>query len=194
MADFFQTLVGKPSGLKAGSREAINWFRESARNVQNVPVSKMFENSNNLKKTIDKIDIGKMYMYHYDPKLKAVLPYYDRLPLIILVDFTSDGFYGLNLHYLPPMLRAKLMDALYSLRNNDKYNETTKLKISYEVLRGASRFKYFAPCFKKYLFSHVKSNFLYIDTENWDKALLLPTERFSKATKDQVYKDSQSKF
>jgi hypothetical protein len=46
------------------------------------------------------------------------------------------------------------------------------------------------PCFKKYLFRQVRSNFLFIDPNEWEKAILLPTERFKKAPKSRVWNES----
>jgi hypothetical protein len=193
MAYIFQTLANKAS--KAGitndsSPESIKWFRDAASNVAGVNNQKLMNDKKNLRSSLTGSNIGQMFMYFYDPKLKDVLPYYDKFPLILLVDFTDDGFYGLNLHYLSPFLRARLMDALYTLRNNDKYDDTTKIKLSYQILKSASRFQYFAPCFKKYLFGHVQSKFLYVQTQNWDQALMLPTERFVKANKSRVFRTS----
>ena len=195
MAYVFQKLAKKAS--KAGisndfSQDSIDWFRDSARQVASVSAPRLMNDKKNIVPSLTVQNIGQMFMYFYDPKYKDTLPYYDKFPLILLVDFTTDGFYGLNLHYLPPMFRANLMDALYTLKNNDKYDDTTKLKLSYNVLKSASKFKYFAPCFKKYLHSHVVGQFLYVQTENWDKALMLPTERFAKANKSRIFKDSMS--
>jgi hypothetical protein len=136
---------------------------------------------------ISQNSVGKMYMFVYDPKHKDTLPYYDTFPLIFPIEFYGDSFLGINLHYLPPMLRAKLMDALYATINNKKYNKTTQLIISYQILKSASRFKHFEPCIKKYLMSHVGSAFIYISPDEWDFALMLPTERFNKASKQQVW-------
>jgi hypothetical protein len=97
---------------------------------------------------------------------------------------------GINMHYLPLNYRAKLMDALYDVANNDKYDETTKLKFNYNVLNGASKYKYFAPCVKHYLTDQVRSRFLYVYPSEWDIALFLPTQRFVGATKGKVWKDS----
>jgi hypothetical protein len=132
-------------------------------------------------------------MFFYDPKGKATLPYYDIFPMIFPIGFQEGGFLGINLHYLPPYYRAKLMDALYSTANNNKYDESTKLKISYEMLNSASKFGAFAPCVKRYLWDHVQSKFLYVEPTNWDTALMLPLERFQKATKTKVFNDSISK-
>jgi hypothetical protein len=193
MAYIFQTLANKASKANIPndfSQESIDWFRNSAQQVASVSAPRLMNDKKNIVPSLTVKNIGQMFMYFYDPKYKETLPYYDKFPLILLVDFTTDGFYGLNLHYLPPKLRAELMNALYSLKNNDKYDDTTKLKLSYNVLKGASKYKYFAPCFKKYLHDHVVGQFLYVQTENWDKALMLPTERFAKANKSQVFKDS----
>jgi hypothetical protein len=194
MAYIFQTLAnkGKAESISAKSAaDAIQWYRDAASQIKTVSAPKLMSDKKNLRPSLVVNDIGKMFMYFYDPKTKDILPYYDKFPLIILVDFAEGGFYGLNLHYLPPKLRANLMDALYTLKNNDKYNESTKLKISYKILSNASKFKYFAPCFKRYLYDHVQGQYLNVETENWDKALMLPTERFAKASKEQVFRESQ---
>jgi hypothetical protein len=85
------------------------------------------------------------------------------------------------------------MDALYNTLNNQKYDNTTILKISYQILNRASRFKWFKPCVKKYLYSQVGSPFIYIAPDEWDFALMLPTENFQGANKQKVFKDSMSK-
>lgn len=137
---------------------------------------------------------GNMYMYLYDPKYKEELPFYDRFPLVFPFHVESDRFWGINLHYLPLGLRAKLMDALYDLANNRSYDETTKLKMSYQILKSASKYRYFKPCVKQYLKSHLKSQFMYIYPSEWDIALFLPTEKFTKASKTQVWADSKKKL
>jgi len=195
MAYIFQTLANK--GSTAGvtqnfSKESISWFRQNASNIRSVNAQRMMTDKNNATKIVTPRDIGKMFMYFYDPKFKEVLPYYDKFPLIFLVNVDSQGFDGINLHYISPQLRARLMDSLYSLLNNTKYDNTTKLKISYQLLNNASKFKYFAPCYKRYLFSHVQSNFINVPVTNWDMAVMLPTERFAKANKSKVFKESLS--
>ena len=46
------------------------------------------------------VQFGKLNMFMYDPKLKKKLPYYDTFPLVLPIESYSDGFLGLNLHYL----------------------------------------------------------------------------------------------
>lgn len=194
----FETLAkrGRAEGIDDSVRQkdARTWFRSAAQNINKVSPTRMMNDKKNVVQTLDTDSIGKMYMFFYDPKLKNELPYYDTFPLIFMIGPAKGGFMGINLHYLPPFYRAKLMDAIYQTINNKKYDETTKLKINYSILSSASKFRFFKPCIKHYLNAHVQSGFLNVEPMNWDSALLLPTERFRKATKDTVWSDSRSTF
>ena len=163
------------------SEEAKAWFRDQAQNIDNVDQQKIMESADPFKtfNTIGSIGIGKMFMFMYDPKLKNKLPFYDAFPLVFPIEFSRDGFLALNLHYLPPAARGSLMNALYTIANNDKYNSSTKLNISYDLLKQASgKFSGFQSCVKKYLFGHVKSSFHYVNPADWDKAMLLPMQKW----------------
>lgn len=194
-AYIFQQLSerGRAEGINEATkrRDARRWFQNAAQKVQRVNKNLMLDDRENLVNSIDAESIGKMYMFSYLPKHKETLPYYDMFPLVFPIDLKKDGFLGINLHYLPPVLRAKLMNAIYQTINNDTYNDTTKLKISYSILSNASRYRYFKPCIKHYLGAYVQSSYLNIEPTNWDSALMLPTEQFKKATKEQVWKDSR---
>ena len=86
---------------------------------------------------------------------------------------------GINLHYLPLEPRAALMDALYTLSSDNSYDDKTRLRISYEILKVASRFSMFRPCIKKYLFNHLQSPLYEVKSYEWDIALFLPVEMFA---------------
>lgn len=191
MAYIFQQLAkrGSNAGIDPNKvADAREWFRDAAKNVSSVsPNRLMSSGKGNLQSSVGIEDIGSMFMFFYDPKLKDVLPFYDTFPLVFPIEIYEDGFLGLNLHYLPPKGRANLMDALYATKNNDKYDKTTRLKISYRLLKGASRFSGYDACVKRYLINHVGSNFLYVDPANWDMAIMLPTERFKGARKQTVW-------
>lgn len=195
MADytFNQILIrGINSGqIPARSKRAREWFRtETKKTITTVSTTEFMRE--NRAKMVSAPKVGNMYMFFYDPKMKKKLPYYDRFPLIFPIRKTEKGFLGINLHYLSPILRAKLMDALYMLVNNEKYDETTKLRISYNILNGVTRYKWFKPTVKKYLFDHVRSRFILINSAEWDIALMLPTERFVKSNKQNVWRESKN--
>lgn len=194
----FQRLAdrGKLDGVNVdrSQKEAREWFREMASNVKSVNRNRMINDPANNVSVLNERSIGKMYSFFYDPKGKDTLPYYDQFPLIFMLGPKDNkGFMGINLHYLPPVLRAKLMNTLYQTINNRRFDNTTKLKISYEILSSASRYHYFKPCLKHYLFDHVQSKFLNIEPKFWDAALMLPTEKFRKAPASTVWLESRSK-
>lgn len=191
-AKIFDQLLVK--GIKSGqmparSSTAREWFRDKAQSLGKVSESSILRDSTERLK--NRTTIGKMFFFMYDAKHKATLPYYDKFPLIFPVDRTPNGFTGLNFHYLPLQLRAQLMDALYDITNNDRYDETTKLKMSYGVLKGAEKFSLFRPTFKRYLNSQVRSRFIQIEPAEWDIALFLQTEQFIGASKTKVWADSK---
>jgi hypothetical protein len=191
-AKLFDTVLAQ--GIRAGqlparSSTAREWFRDKAQALGKVSDSNILRDSTERLK--NRTTIGKMYFFVYDAKHKATLPYYDKFPLIFPVDRTPNGFTGLNFHYLPLQLRAQLMDALYDIANNTRYDETTKLKMSYGVLKGAEKFSLFKPTFKRYLTSHVRSRFVQIEPSEWDIALFLQSEMFIGASKTKVWADSK---
>jgi len=121
--------------------------------------------------------IGRMYFYHYDPKYKEVLPVWDKFPLVLPMEAYSDGFLGLNLHYLDSMSRLVLLDRLLDFANNDKYNDSTVLNLSYDLLKNVRRYKLFEQCVKRYLFSHIRSSIIYIEPYHWETACFLPVQK-----------------
>lgn len=173
MSNLFQKLEIEAfrAGIKPRTKESIEWFRRKATQIGRVGKSIMDDES------VEKITrrgekpFGNMYMFFYDPKYKQTLPYYDRFPLIIMNGPAKDGFYGLNLHYMPPILRAKVLDALLG--------------------NGGVPQKYVQPMLKRYLTNHVRGDFALIDKPEWEIATFLPTAQFRKASAQRVYTDSK---
>lgn len=178
--------------IPARTQDARNWFRETAQKITRLNERQLLQQEPERLSTSPLV--GQMYMFYYDPKWKEELPYYDRFPLIFPFKKIKGGFLGLNLHYLPPQFRARLMDALYNYANNTRYDESTKLRLNYELLSKTAKLKYFEPCLKHYLTDHIRSKFMYVYPSEWDVALFLPTERFVKATKNQVWTDSKKQI
>jgi hypothetical protein len=83
------------------------------------------------------------------------------------------------------------MDALYDTATNTRYDESTRLRLNYNILSGAAKYRYFKPCVKHYLTSQLRSRFLYVYPSEWDIALFLPLERFQGASKTKVFADSR---
>ena len=94
-------------------------------------------------------------------------------PLCIPVEPAKGGFYGLNLHYLPHSLRAQFLDALYDTTNNDKFDETTRFRLTYDLLKQI-RGKPFVNIVTNTIISHVRSSFAKVDSADWEIAIFLP--------------------
>ena len=124
----------------------------------------------------------------YDPKFKKTLPYYDTFPLVLPLETYSDGFLGINFHYLPIPLRIKLLDRLVDFSNNTAFDESTRLVVDYQKLKGVRLIK---PTIHKYLAGQTKSQFRRIDADEFVVATLLPVQRFKKASASEVYADSR---
>ena len=131
---------------------------------------------------------GRLNMFIYDPKFKTTLPYYDTFPLVLPLERYSDGFLGINLHYLPIPLRIALLDRLVDFSNNEKFDETTVLDLSYSTVKSIRAVK---PTIHKYLSGYVRSRFRRIDADEFTIATLLPVQRFKKASANEVWKESR---
>ena len=119
---------------------------------------------------------GRLNMFIYAPKFAKKLPYYDTFPLIMYLKPAKGGFYGLNFHYLPYALRARLLDAAGQ----------DELSVS-----AVERSNLTKPTIKRYLFGYLRSMCLKIESEDNLTAIMLPVQRFKKASDTQVWADSR---
>jgi hypothetical protein len=177
-------------GYVPRTNKARAWLRSKVGSLNPSPSSLMRDRARLKNRTF----IGKMYFYYYDPKTKDSMPYYDRFPLVIPIEQYSDGFLGLNLHYIHPRQRIILLDKLSETASNSRFDERTKLRLSYDYLKRASTAFEAMPCIKRYLFDHITSRFLEISADEWDIAALLPMDTFVNASESKVYADSRKKF
>ena len=194
MASLFDKLEAEAfrKGLEARSKEATAWFSKNVAKLGNINSTKMLGDER-LRKQAG-ASPGDMVMYTYNPKHKETLPYYDTFPLTIVVGPAKDGFYGINLHYLPPKVRAIFLDKLNDVASNQKFNATTRFKITYKLLQATQNYKYFKPCFKHYLTKGVTSNIMKVNAAEWNIAIFLQTASFKKASKSKVWADSRSQY
>ena len=191
---FLDTLKSaiKTSSATAKARAAGDWFREKVKQASASAQMRAVTPGQLLKRQEEgSATLGKMLFYKYDPKFAKKLPYWDMYPLVFPFEKAKGGFYGLNLHYIPPRDRAVLMDELKEYATNNKYDATTRLKITYDLLKGYGRA---VPCVKRYLGSHVQSNTVRINADEWEIAIFLPVERFQKQKKSVVWNDSKEYY
>jgi hypothetical protein len=80
------------------------------------------------------------------------------------------------------------------LATNDKYDRSTKMKLSYKLIKSSSKLRWFKPCFKHYLSEHIKSQLLLIEPQDWEIAIFLPTDSFRKVSAATVWSESRKKI
>ena len=116
---FVEKLTYARQNIQESLKQAGDFFKDKVQKLKN-PLKVFFQSATPT--------VGNMYMFSYDPKYKNVLPYYDAHPLVFPIEFYSNGFLGINLHYLPPMARASLMSNLKKLSSDNKYNDRVDRK------------------------------------------------------------------
>lgn len=198
------------SQIRNKQKKSANWFRDSlaaqfknrnkdenkSRRKLNAALNSNSTTSNpEFKRATRKVKIieqGRLYGYLYDPKYKKTLPYYDKFPLTLVLGLYSDGFLGLNMHYLPYPLRAKLlenvMESTKKTRRRGKEEEIAD--VSYRILKSSTVSRLMQFSIKRYLYGHVKSPFVeFMMPGAFESAVFLPTETFEKASKYDVWRD-----
>jgi hypothetical protein len=173
--------------LEVRTREARVWLKNHLQRLRVNRTSFLKDKSNHF---VRRMLPGRMYFYCYDPKTKESLSFYDRFPMVIPVKKYGDGILGLNLHYLPAKFRIILLDKLYALLNNEAYDETTRLRLTYSLLEGTQRYKEFRPCLKRYLNNYLDSRVIEIPINDWEIMSYLPVEQFIGERASKVQKES----
>ena len=167
-----------------GRPKSTDWYREKIREFGTPKALDLIRDGKQAARPF----FGRLNMFFYDPKLKKKLPYYDTFPLVLPLEEYNDGFLGINFHYLPIPLRMRLLDRVVDFSNNTKFDESTRLNVSYTALKSVRLIK---PTIKRYLAGKVKSRFRRVDADEFTIATLLPVQRFQKATSRQVWTDSR---
>ena len=157
------------------TKESTDWFIGKARSAAGYRKNIV----NNDQRGRDDTVIGRMYFFAYDAKHKDTLPMWDKFPLVFPIERYGDGFLGLNLHYLAESERSWLLKKLSQFANNAKFDRSTVLKLTYDLLSTTKRLASTTrPCIKRYLFDHCRSKFIEVLPEEWDKAINLPVAQF----------------
>ena len=182
------------AGITPRTKESIAWFKQKAGQLGKITGGTIFRDEQVKMQASLRNPLGNMYMFYYNEKHREKLPYFDAFPLVVITSLAEGGFYGLNLHYLPPRVRAIFLDKLNDTASNQKFNSTTRFKITYKLLMATRNYKYFKPCFKHYLSANVTSDIMKVNAAEWNIAIFLQTANFKKASVGTVWADSARKY
>ena len=180
MPSILDSLVDKQGGV----RKSANWYKNNVQSLADRVTARKLMNSGKLN---GRPSVGRLNMFFYDPKLKKTLPYYDTFPLVLPLEPIKGGFMGMNFHYLPYLLRFRLLQRLQRYASGGM-KPSTKFEATYDDVKGINLVK---PTIKKYLYSHVRSQFLRIDFDEAALAVYLPVQQFKKSGTGRVWSDSR---
>lgn len=174
------------------TERSLEWYQTQVKALSKAKTtpSNLLRNTPDL---VNRVLPGNMYMFFYDAKLKDTLPYWDMFPMVLPFRKVPDGFFGINLHYLPYPVRFKLLEILHDYASDEKIDDNTKVRVSWQTLLTMSRVAPIKGCVKHYLNSHIQSRFLSIKYPDWITASLLPVEQFIGATKQEVWRTTREK-
>ena len=174
-----------------GQERSARWYQTAVREyASGINTFQEVQNSD-LGKVATQLDVGKMYMFAYDPMTKETLPYWDNLPLVVICDPLPTGFSGINLHYLSPLLRANLLDRL--MPSVDKIDSDSKLRSNWSFVRNFSRFPETRKSTKRYLTQQIRGQMIEVNPRHWKSAIFLPVQQFQGASASKIYRDTMTK-
>ena len=169
MASILDPLVDKQGGVK----KSANWYRTNVQSISDKFTARKLMNQGKL---IGRPSVGRLNMFFYDPKFKKTLPYYDAFPLVLPLEPFKGGFMGMNFHYIRPVQRISLLNNLQRYASGGM-KSTTRIDATYD---GIKNVRIARTTIKKYLYSHVRSNFLRVDFDEAALAVMLPVQQFRK--------------
>lgn len=135
---------------------------------------------------------GRMVFYGYDPKTKDSLDFWDDFPIVVILHPKPKGFLGLNLHYIPPDMRAYFLNDLIKYVDDPNWsahnNYKALIKVTYPILKYTRKMYPFKNCIKRYLFNHIVSDIAFIPSVEWKSVPFFPLDQFQGATREDVWK------
>lgn len=168
-----------PTSLSHLEQQGVAWYRDQMRQIAKTKFNKRAFIANSGSETVRRLEIGKLYLMEYIPKYSGIgdlvedsrqLGVWDRYPLILPFEIAPNGFYALNLHYLPIRLRAILLDQLLGTANIP----ANKLRVNWSILKRFSLNRYGKFATHRYLLNHITSPFRVVKIDDYPKVIMLP--------------------
>ena len=115
---------------------------------------------------------GELNLFQYTPKGPEKLKYYDLFPIVLPLVRHRNGFTGLNFHYLPYILRVKLLTLLAEAYGDES---TQRINVTYFMIRNMRLIR---PVIRRYIRTQVETLYLRIPLDDMLIGILLPVQQF----------------
>lgn len=182
----------KNTGFSLDDEQATKWLASNLSKVKTTMRQSTFiDNSKTLAKN-KSITPGVMIFFGYNPKTKDVLPFWDEFPVSIVLCPKAGGFLGLNLHYLPPGIRAVFLNALLKYVSDKNWatdpNSDALFKITYTLLKSSPKLAQYKKCIKRYYYSNIVTKAAFIPQTQWNSVPFFPLDRFKGMSKKDIWR------
>ena len=172
--------------VRAGDTDrSATWYRSQVNRIASGKTAGQLFREGKLQR---RPSVGRLNLFGYNPKSRAKLPYYDIFPLVLPLEPIKGGFMGMNFHYLPPLLRFRLLERMQARASDRRFDSKTRFEVAYDDVKNIKIVK---PTIKKYLYAYCQTGFLRINADDAAIAIYLPVQRFKKAPEATVYADSR---
>ena len=81
-------------GIDPSSKASRDWFADKMDEIAGKDVNQRRMMREKPMRMSQGELMGRMYMFMYNPANKNTLPYYDRFPLVIMLEVAKEGFMG----------------------------------------------------------------------------------------------------
>ncbi|AKE44678.1 DNA end protector [Sinorhizobium phage phiM9] len=195
--DFEQVIKDLAKGMGATEanrrqREAIKYFAQKNKSKFVDTDRPGIELMTKGMRGVSDIIPGTIMTYMYDAKNAETLEFWDRAPLIIFLDVQKNGnWLGLNLHYLPPPARGKILGLLMKTVTAKKLRHDVRMRITYQMCQQIAAYQPLQFCLKSYIPKRITTKIVRVQPQDWVHAVFFPSDRFQKKSNRYVWAQSK---
>jgi hypothetical protein len=147
-----------------------------------------------------RLTLGNMYLFAYpNPKWKQKLPWWDMLPLIILLGVHDGYVHGINVHHIPWSYRIKFVREVMERKAKRKRLLYKDIKRAWNAAKIPAAYAYLA--YRTYIYDLIPTNFKMFDYEDWKPVTTKVLQSYAKgggknatSSDAQIYKEIQRRL
>lgn len=171
-----KTKINTPDGAR-------KWFNTAIGNItKKIPDGMIDATTNQFP------PFGEVVFFKYDPKLKDTLAVYDEHPFLLVTNVDNKGFSGINLHYIHPKIREKMLIKMSEFKDKSKSQKDYIIK-TLPILNSFSTHDLFKVAYKNYLPNHVRSKIAIVNHDYWINVSKMNLYKFKKQSAKEVWRN-----
>lgn len=179
------------------SDTAMRWYINVVNSLYNYLPEDLDRFYDGTRKYPRSMRIGDVMAYGYTAvtPISKHFPYYDLYPLIIVLDTSPKHFLGVNMHFLPPLLRQRFFDQCRRTAAGTVAGGRASMSVEYTDIKEEAALEIGMACIRRYRFDAIRTRLIRVPSDQWLNAVNLPTMRIfpSGITPNKAWRDSLSK-